>query len=58
VQADAHKVHLALQFTRYAGDDQPLQPFQALYVVTLQDGHWGIQSRSSYAGIALAGAAF
>lgn len=58
VQADADKVHLALQFTRFDAQDRPLQSFQALYVVTRQGDRWGIQSRSSYAGIATPGAAF
>ena len=58
VQADATKVHFALQFTRYDAQDRAQQSFQALYVVTLQDGHWGVQSRSSYAGVLTPGAAF
>lgn len=58
VQADATKVHFALQFTRYDAQDRAQQSFQALYVVTLKDGHWGVQSRSSYAGVLTPGAAF
>lgn len=58
VQAGADKVHFALQFTRYDAAHQPIVSHQALYVVTRLDGRWGIQSRSSYAGIALPGAAF
>lgn len=58
VQADAHKVHFALQFTRYDAQDRAQQSFQALYIVTHQHGHWGVQSRSSYAGILSPGAAF
>ena len=58
VQAHADKVHLALQFTRYDAEHRAIKSFEALYVVTLQQGHWGIQARSSYAGIALPGAAF
>lgn len=58
VQADASKVHFALQFTRYDTQDIAQQSFQALYVVTHKDGHWGVQSRSSYAGILSPGSAF
>ena len=58
VQADATKVHFALQFTRYDAQHQAQQSFEALYVITLKDGHWGVQSRSSYAGILAPGAAF
>jgi hypothetical protein len=58
VQADATKVHFALQFTRYDTHHRAQQSYQALYVVTLHNGHWGVQSRSSYAGILAPGAAF
>lgn len=58
VQADATKVHFVLQFTRYDTQDRAQQSYQALYVVTLQNGHWGVQSRSSYAGVLTPGAAF
>lgn len=58
VQADADKVHFALQFTRYDGQHRAQQAFQALYVVTRQQGRWGVQARSSYAGILAPGAAF
>lgn len=58
VQADADKVHVALQFTRYDAAEQPIASFQALYVLTRADGRWGIQLRSSYAGIATPNAAF
>ena len=58
IQAGPDKAHFALQFTRYNSAHQPISSYQALYVVTLQDGHWGVQSRSSYAGIAINGAAF
>lgn len=58
IQADTNKVHFALQFTRYDAQDRPQQSFQALYIVTIKDGHWGVQSRSSYAGILSPGAAF
>jgi hypothetical protein len=43
------KVHVALQFTRYDKEDRPIQTYQAIYVVTRVDGHWGIQARSSSA---------
>lgn len=58
VQAGADKAHFALQFTRYDEQHRPLRTFQALYVVTHREGRWGVQARSSYAGIALPGAAF
>lgn len=58
VQASPDKVHLALQFTRYDTDGNAESTHQALYVVTLQQGRWGVQLRSSYAGIKIPGAAY
>jgi hypothetical protein len=58
VHADADKLHFALQFTRYDDKDRPQGRHQALYVLTRQAGYWGVQARSSYAGIAVSGAAF
>ncbi len=43
------KVHVAVQFTRYDADDRAIATYQAVYVVTCVDGHWGIQARSSFA---------
>ena len=43
------KVHVAVRITRYAKDGRPIQTFDSLYVVTNQNGKWGIQMRSSYA---------
>ncbi|MDR2625550.1 MAG: hypothetical protein LBC37_04385 [Zoogloeaceae bacterium] len=58
VQADADKLHLAVQFTRYDAKDHALGRFQALYVLTRQQGRWGVQARSSYAGVLASGVAF
>lgn len=49
VQAGKDKVHFAVVFTRYDEAGKELKTYQSLYVVTLRDGHWGIQSRSSFA---------
>ncbi len=43
------KVHLAVQFTRYDAGGGKLATYQAMYVVTCVDGHWGVQLRSSFA---------
>ncbi|GHU00245.1 hypothetical protein FACS1894154_08960 [Betaproteobacteria bacterium] len=58
VQLAEDKLHFAVQFTRYNADHQSLGSHQALYVLTRQQGKWGVQARSSYAGIAVSGAAF
>lgn len=58
IQADADKLHFIVSFTRYDQADQPLASYEALYVLTRHGSRWGIQARSSYAGIAVPGAAY
>ena len=43
------KVHLKVKFSRWREDGSRLGVFETIYIVTLQDGHWGIQARSSFA---------
>ena len=43
------KVHLKVKFSRWRSDGSLLGTFETIYIVTLQDGHWGIQARSSFA---------
>jgi len=49
VHASEEKVHLDVQFSRYREDGTLIGSYQALWVVTNQDGHWGVQARSSFA---------
>ena len=42
------KVHLSLNYDRCREDGSVYNSFDTLWVATLQDGHWGIQFRSSY----------
>ncbi|MDR0529038.1 MAG: rhodanese-related sulfurtransferase [Zoogloeaceae bacterium] len=59
LHGSGEKLHFALQFTRYDVNDQPQGSYQAIYVLTrAKEGAWGVQARSSYAGIAVKGAAF
>lgn len=58
VQAGDDKLHFLVSFTRFDQDARPLASYEALYLLTRRDGRWGIQSRSSYAGIAVPGAAY
>lgn len=37
------KAHVAVDFTRYREDGSVIGRYFSLYVVTCQDGHWGIQ---------------
>jgi hypothetical protein len=49
IHAGPDKVHFDTRFTRYRRDGSVLGEFDSVYVVTNQDGHWGIKARSSYA---------
>jgi hypothetical protein len=43
------KVHIDTRFTRYRKDGSIIGGFDSIYVVTCEDGHWGIKARSSFA---------
>jgi len=49
VHAGADKVHVDTRFVRYRADGSELGAFDSLYVVTCEDGHWGVKIRSSFA---------
>jgi hypothetical protein len=44
----SEKVHVDTQFTRYRKDDTPIASYESLYVVTKEQGRWGIKMRSSF----------
>ena len=48
VQSGDEKVHIAVSFTRFNAVGEPLLSQESLYVVTLHDGKWAIQVRSSF----------
>ena len=43
------KVHVATRFARLREDGSEIISYDSLYVLTLQDGQWGIKGRSSFA---------
>jgi hypothetical protein len=49
IHVGSDKVHLKVAFSRWRGDGSLIGRFETIYIVTLQDGHWGIQARSSFA---------
>lgn len=49
IHAGADKVHIDTRFTRYRKDGSVIGGYDSIYVVTRQDGHWGIKIRSSFA---------
>ena len=44
-----NKVHISTVFQRYDKNNNPLKRYQSLYIVTNDNGHWGVQARSSLA---------
>jgi len=58
VQESKDKLHYAVQFTRYTLDGKKIASFESFYVITDVGGHWGVQARSSFAGVVVEGAAF
>ena len=49
LDAGSEKVHFKVTFSRYTAAGDKMATYDSLYVVTLKDGHWGIQARSSFA---------
>jgi hypothetical protein len=49
VHAGPDKVHIATRFTRFRKDGSVLGGFDSIYVVSCENGHWGVKIRSSYA---------
>ena len=49
IQSSPNKVHLAIQFSRYKVDGTQIGSYPSLWVITNQEGHWGVKVRSSYA---------
>lgn len=49
IQSGPDKVHFAVIFIRYDSSGKEIGRFPSLYIVTLKNGHWGVQGRSSYA---------
>jgi hypothetical protein len=49
IHAGLDKVHIDTRFTRYRKDGSVIGGFDSIYVITCEDGHWGVKCRSSYA---------
>ncbi len=49
IHSGEDKVHIDTRFTRYRKDGSIIGGFDSIYVVTCEDGHWGIKARSSFA---------
>ena len=49
IHAGPDKVHIDTRFTRYRKDGSVIGGFDSIYVVTRENGHWGVKIRSSFA---------
>ena len=49
IHAGADKVHIDTRFTRYRKDGSVIGGFDSVYVITKENGHWGVKIRSSFA---------
>ena len=49
IHAGPDKVHFDTRFTRYRADESVIGHFDSIYVVTCENGHWGIKARSTFA---------
>jgi len=49
IHAGPDKVHFDTRFTRYRADGSVIGGFDSIYVVTNENGHWGVKARSSFA---------
>lgn len=49
IHSSADKVHVDTKFTRCRADDSVIGSFESLYIVTKEDGRWGVKMRSSFA---------
>ena len=49
IHSSENKAHVFLQFTRYDASGNNIGTFRSLWIMTLKDGRWGAQARSSFA---------
>jgi len=49
IDSGPDKVHFRVQFTWHRADGSAIGTYRSLYIVTLKDGRWGIQGRSTWA---------
>ena len=49
IHAGDDKVHIDTRFVRYRADGSVIGGPDSIYVVTCENGHWGVKARSSFA---------
>ena len=58
VQSSDDKLHFLVLFIRYNDAGKQTATFESLYIITNIKNRWGVQARSSFAGVTTPGAAF
>ncbi|MYV63588.1 hypothetical protein GTW37_34895 [Streptomyces sp. SID4931] len=48
IQTSAGQVHAQVRFARYDAEDRPLGSFESVYVLTRQEGRWGVLARIGF----------
>ncbi len=48
IQTSADQVHAQVRFGRYDAEDRPLGSFESVYVLTRQEGRWGVLARIGF----------
>jgi hypothetical protein len=49
IHSSPDKVHVDTKFTRCRADGSVIGSFESLYILTKEDGRWGVKMRSSFA---------
>lgn len=49
IHAGPDKVHIDTEFVRYRKDGSVIGRFDSIYIITRENGHWGVKGRSSFA---------
>lgn len=49
IHATTDKIHVDTKFTRFRADGSVLGSYESLYILTKEDGRWGVKLRSSFA---------
>ena len=49
IDASEEKVHFKIQFSRYQADGTKYAVHNSLWIISKQDGKWGVLARSSFA---------
>jgi len=49
IHASEDKMHVDTEFTRYRANGSKIGSYESLYILTKENGRWGVKMRSSFA---------